>query len=207
MKEYNIKAITDNDELKIIFECDKDNNEECNKKNCNEYCNHTTNSKYMKARQRNKKLTDKELVVSLENEIEYYRHELDLLKKVHRENIECINEQDELIKEYQEVFKEIVFDGKDILNIKTPNQIRKLLEYNPIKTKESNECLDKEFEITINNEDYLIKYNSNTNAIELNTYLTKIVNENKIFKIDKYNEFKIINKTRLRKYGDYSYDE
>lgn len=207
MKEYNIKAITDNDELKIIFECDKDNNEECNKKNCNEYCNHTTNSKYMKARQRNKKLTDKELVVSLENEIEYYRHELDLLKKVHRENIECINEQDELIKEYQEVFKEIVFDGKDILNIKTPNQIRKLLGYNPIKTKESNECLDKEFEITINNEDYLIKYNSNTNAIELNTYLTKIVNENKIFKIDKYNEFKIINKTRLRKYGDYSYDE
>lgn len=196
MKEYNIKAITDNDELKIVFECDKNNNEECNKKNCNEYCNHTTNSKYMKARQRNKKLTDKELVVSLENEIEYYRRELNLLQKVHRENVECINKQDKLIKEYQESFKEIVLDRKDIFNIKTSNQIRKLLGYNPIETQESNECLDKEFEITINNEDYLIKYKNNTDTVILSTYLTKVVNEKDKVMICKDNQFKIINKTR-----------
>lgn len=126
MKEYNIKAITDNDELKIILECDKDNNEECNNKNCNEYCNHTTNSKYMEAGQRNKKITDKELVVSLENEIEHYRDKINLLEIIHQEKVKYINQQDELIKEYQEVFKEIVLDEKDIFNIKTPNQIRKL---------------------------------------------------------------------------------
>jgi len=96
---------------------------------------------------------------------------------------------------------------KDIFNTKTPNQIRRLLGYDSIESKESNECLDKEFEITINNEDYLIKYNSNTNAVVLNTYLTKIVNENKTFKVCKYKEFKIINKTRFKEYGDYSYNE
>lgn len=207
MKKYNSKIIANNNELKIAFECDKNKSKECNKKHCTESCNHTTDTKYMKAKQRNKKLTDKELIVSLENEIEYYRHEIDLLKNVHQENIECINKQDKIIKEYQETFKEVILNKKDIFNTKTPNQIRRLLGYDSIESKESNECLDKEFEITINNEDYLIKYNSNTNAVVLNTYLTKIVNENKTFKVCKYKEFKIINKTRFKEYGDYSYNE
>lgn len=132
MKQYNIKAITNNDELKLIFECDKDKNIECNKRYCGT-CNHTTDTKYMKAKQRNKRLTDKELVVSLENEIEYYRHKINLLEDVHRENVECINKQDELIKEYQEIFKEILINKKDIFNIKTPNQVRRLLGYEEIQ--------------------------------------------------------------------------
>lgn len=126
MKEYNIKAIVDKDEMKLIFECDKEKNKQCKGYgNCRE-CNYTTNSQYMKARQFNKNITDKEIIINLENEIDYYRHEMDLLKKVHEENRYCINKQDELIKEYQEVLKEIAINGKDIFDIRTPNQLRKL---------------------------------------------------------------------------------
>lgn len=33
----------------IAYECNKDNNKECNKRNCSkEYCNHTLNKKYAK---------------------------------------------------------------------------------------------------------------------------------------------------------------
>lgn len=128
MKEYNIKAIVDKDEMKLIFECDKEKNKQCKGYgNCRE-CNYTTNSQYMKAkaRQFNKNITDKEIIINLENEIDYYRHKMDLLKKVHEENRYCINKQDELIKEYQEVLKEIAINGKDIFDIRTPNQLRKL---------------------------------------------------------------------------------
>lgn len=128
MKEYNIKAIVDKDEMKLIFECDKEKNKQCKGYgNCRE-CNYTTNSQYMKAkaRQFNKNITDKEIIINLENEIDYYRHEIGLLKKVHEENRYCINKQDELIKEYQEVLKEIAINGKDIFDIRTPNQLRKL---------------------------------------------------------------------------------
>ena len=79
-----------------------------------------------KARQFNKNITDKEIIINLENEIDYYRHKMDLLKKVHEENRYCINKQDELIKEYQEVLKEIAINGKDIFDIRTSNQLRKL---------------------------------------------------------------------------------
>lgn len=98
MKEYNIKAIVDKDEMKLIFECDKEKNKQCKGYgNCRE-CNYTTNSQYMKAkaRQFNKNITDKEIIINLENEIDYYRHKMDLLKKVHEENRYCINKQDEL---------------------------------------------------------------------------------------------------------------
>lgn len=78
MKEYIIKAIVDKDKLNILFECDKEKNNECNKHNCNEYCNHTTDSRYMKARarQHDKDITDKEIIINLEKEIEYYRDKL-----------------------------------------------------------------------------------------------------------------------------------
>lgn len=199
MKQYNIKAITDNDELKLIFECDKDKNAECNKKYCGT-CNHTTDTKYMKARQRNKNLSGKELVRSLENEIEYYRHKISLLEDVHRENVECINKQDELIKEYQKSFKEILIDEKDIFNTRAPNQIRKLLGFNEvINNKDNSKLLDKQFETTINNEEYIIKYNSNTDTVILNAYLSKLINEQDKNAIHKDKEFKIINKTRFNK--------
>ena len=78
MKEYDIKVIADKDELKVLFECDKEKNIDCNKKNCNEYCNLTTDSRYIKAkaRQKNKGITDIELIINLEKEIEYYRQKL-----------------------------------------------------------------------------------------------------------------------------------
>ena len=202
MKQYNIKAITNNDELKLIFECDKLKNIKCDKKHCgDEECNHTTDSRYMKAkaRQRNQNITDKEIICNLESEIEYYRHELNLLRDVHRENVECINKQDKLIKEYQNLFKEILIDEKEIFNTRTPNQIRELLRFNAVNNKHNSKLLDKQFEITINDEEYIIKYNSNTDTIILNTYLTKLINEQDKKAIYKDKEFKIINKTRFNK--------
>lgn len=83
-KEYNIKAIVDKDELKLLFECDKEKNKQCNKKYCGgDACNHTTDSRYMKAkaRQHNKDITDEELICNLESEIEYYRNKLKQIYK------------------------------------------------------------------------------------------------------------------------------
>ena len=81
-KEYNIKAIVDNDGLKLLFDCDKEKNKQCNKKYCGT-CNHTTDSRYMqaKARQHNKNITDKELICNLESEIEYYRNKLNKINE------------------------------------------------------------------------------------------------------------------------------
>lgn len=60
---------------------------------------------------------------------------------------------------------------------------------------------NKQFEITINDEEYLINYNDDkeTNTIMLNTYLIKLVNEKDKSYIIKDNEFKIVNKTRYNK--------
>lgn len=103
-KEYNITAIVQDNNLKLLFECDKEKNKQCSKRNCNKYCNYTTDSRYIKAktRQEKKDITDKELICNLESEIEYYKHELDLLNKVHKDDTEYINKQDELIKEYED---------------------------------------------------------------------------------------------------------
>ena len=78
MKEYNINLIVDNDKVTFLFDCDKEKNEQCNKKNCNKYCNHTTDSRYMKAkaRQHNNNITDQEIIINLEKEIEYYRNKI-----------------------------------------------------------------------------------------------------------------------------------
>ncbi len=82
MKEYDIKVIVDRDKFNILFECDKEKNKECNKHNCNGYCNYTTDSRYMKAkaRQHNNNITDQEIIINLEKEIEYYRNKLQKIK-------------------------------------------------------------------------------------------------------------------------------
>ena len=85
MKEYNIKAIVSNDELKLVFECDKDKNTKCNKRHC-DVCNYTSDSKYMKARERiinqthNRMITDKDVIVRLEEEIECYRNKIQQIR-------------------------------------------------------------------------------------------------------------------------------
>lgn len=83
MKEYNIKLLVDNDKATFIFDCDKDKNKQCNKKSCNIYCNHTTDSRYMKAkaRQQDENITDQEIIINLEKEIEYYRDKLENIRK------------------------------------------------------------------------------------------------------------------------------
>lgn len=66
---------------------------------------------------------------------------------------------------------------------------------------------NKQFEITINNEEYLINYNDDkeTNTIMLNTYLIKLVNEKDKAYIIKDNEFKIVNKTRYNKLNRFNW--
>lgn len=83
MKEYNIKLLVDNDRVTFIYDCDKEKNRQCNKRNCNNYCNHTTDSRYMKAkaRQRNKNITDEEIIIELEKEIEQYREKIQHIYK------------------------------------------------------------------------------------------------------------------------------
>lgn len=177
MKEYNIKAIVDKDELKFAFECDKEKNTKCKKTYCGrDACSHTSDSRYMKAKD------------MLHNKKVIYKQELQ----------ETIRQKDDLIKEYQELLTNIVINKEDIFNIKTPNQIRKLLGNNELKK----EKLDKKLELTINDEECLIQYNSNreTNTIQLNAYLTKLTNEKDKIMIAKDNEFKIINKTRAKEY-------
>jgi len=152
VKEYNIKAIVEDDELKLLFECDQEKNIECKGNgNCRE-CSHTTNSKYIKANDINtyskarnrieritgKNVTDKELVTYLEQEIGYYRHKIERLTNEHKKDKETIKENDELIREHQEVLKEIIFKKADILKIRTPNQIRKLTGYKPIDPDTNN---------------------------------------------------------------------
>lgn len=200
MKEYNAKIIVNDDELSIAFECDKEKNKNCKGNgNCRE-CNHTTDSRYAKAkaRQHNKTITDKQIIINLEKEIEYYRHKIALLENDHKENVERINKQDKLIKEHQEILKEILIKKEDIFNIKTPNQIRELLGYKALSNKKTKE-LDKQFKITINKEEYLIRYNNDTDTVMLNAYITKLVNEKDKNAIYKDEEFKIINKTRCIK--------
>lgn len=65
--------------------------------------------------------------------------------------------------------------------------------------------LDKKIEISINKEDYLIKYKNGTDNIILNSYLIKLVYEKDKYMIEKTNEFRIINKTRYNKSHDFEF--
>lgn len=66
---------------------------------------------------------------------------------------------------------------------------------------------NKQFEITINDEEYSISYNDGkeTNTIMLNTYLIKLVNEKDKIHIIKDNEFEIVNKTRYNKLNTFNW--
>lgn len=75
------------------------------------------------------------------------------------------------------------------------------LEYYRNKNKDvthNTKLFDKQFEITINKEVYLIKYNDNKeiNIVMLNAFIIKLVNEKDKIYIAKDNEFMIVNKTR-----------
>ena len=68
-----------------------------------------------------------------ENEIEYYKYEIERLKKIHKEGAEIIREQDKLLQEYQDTIIRIAIKHEDIFSFKTPNQIRKLIDLKPIE--------------------------------------------------------------------------
>ena len=63
------------------------------------------------------------------------------------------------------------------------------------KTKNFN----KELEVTIKDEDYLIQYNSDTDLVTLMMYVNKLIIETDLNRIYKNEEFRIYNKTRMKK--------
>lgn len=61
------------------------------------------------------------------------------------------------------------------------------------------ETFDKELEVTIKSEDYLIKYNDDTDLVELMMYVNKLIIETDLSRMYKDGEFRIYNKTRMKK--------
>lgn len=115
---------------------------------------------YLKARQRienmkrKNNITDSEIIIELEKEIEHYRE-----------------------------------------------RINKFLDKS-LGIKNNYEIYDREIEITIKDEEYLIKYNNNIDTVLLNVYVNKLIAEKDKTIICKKNEFKIINKTRAKRNED-----
>lgn len=66
-------------------------------------------------------------------------------------------------------------------------------------TDKEKETFDKELEVTIKSEDYLIKYNDDTDLVELMMYVNKLIIETDINRMYKDGEFRIYNKTRMKK--------
>lgn len=93
---------------------------------------------------------------------------------------EIITEQEKEIKHYRE-------------------RINKFLDKS-LGIENSVNDLNKELEIGINNEDYLIKYNNNTDIVKLMMYVNKLINDSEINMICSKEEFKIYNKTRIQRY-------
>lgn len=69
MKEYNIKLLVDNDKATFIFDCDKEKNMQCNKRNCSKYCNYTTDSKYMRDKA---EIFDNDIIIDKPSDIVEY---------------------------------------------------------------------------------------------------------------------------------------
>lgn len=66
--------------------------------------------------------------------------------------------------------------------------------------KKKDSLFENKMRITINREDYCIRYNNNVDMVMLNAYLIKIINnKDKIIRIGKDNEFYIENVTELEK--------
>lgn len=85
------------------------------------------NSQHSKTKRRfynmyHRDMSDKEIMQELCKEIDYYRYKIELLTKVHRENVDCINKQDRTIEEYKEVLKMVEegnYNTDDIKEIET----------------------------------------------------------------------------------------
>ena len=104
-------------------------------------------------------------------------------------------------KRVQKKIKGRCVTNKDVI-IDQEKEIEYYREKIRTLTNKTSENFDKELEININNEDYLIKYNNDTDLVELMMYINKIIIETNINRVYKIGKFKIYNKTRMNKYED-----
>ena len=104
-------------------------------------------------------------------------------------------------KRVQKKIKGRCVTNKDVI-IDQEKEIEYYREKIRTLTNKASENFDKELEININNEDYLIKYNNYTNLVELMMYINKVIIETNINRVYKIGKFKIYNKTRMNKYED-----
>ena len=88
-------------------------------------------------------------------------------------NKDVIIEQEKEIEYYREKIKKLTNNKKDIF--------------------------DKELEVTIESEDYLIQYNKDTDLVTLIMYINKLIIEKNLNRIYKDGEFRIYSKTRMKK--------
>ena len=108
-------------------------------------------------------------------------------------------------KRYQRTYLGKCFSDKDII-IKQEEEIKHYRERinkfldKSLGIENSTNYLNKELEININNEDYLIKYNNNADIVKLMMYVNKLINDSDIRMICSNGEFKIYNKTRIQRY-------
>lgn len=90
--------------------------------------------------------------------------------------------------------------NKDVI-VEQEKEIQYYREKIQIMTSESkykNKRFNNKFNVTINDETYVVEYDDNVKQIELNAYLIKMINEGcRIIK--KENEFRIENVTAIRK--------
>jgi hypothetical protein len=72
-------------------------------------------------------------------------------------------------------------------------------------TNTKTKFFNKELEVTIKGEDYLIQYNSDTDVVTLMVYVNKLIIETDLNRIYKNEEFRIYNKTRMKQLEDECY--
>lgn len=119
------------------------------------------------------------------------KRELEMFEQARREvqkkiKGRCVTNKDVIIKQQ----KEIEYYKTKI------KELEKTIE-GKIKNKNK---YDKEIEVTIKEEDYLIKYNNNIDTVLFTMCINKIINEPDKNMICKDKEFKIYNMTRINKY-------
>lgn len=93
--------------------------------------------------------------------------------------------------------------GRSVKNKEVIIELEKEIEYYREKIKKltnnKKDIFDKELEVTIESEDYLIQYNKDTDLVTLIMYINKLIIEKDLNRIYKNGEFRIYNKTRMKK--------
>ena len=104
-------------------------------------------------------------------------------------------------KRVQNKIKGRCVTNKDVI-IDQEKEIEYYREKIQILTNNKVKFFSKELEVTIKNEDYLIQYNNDTDLVTLMIYVNKLILETDLNRIYKNGEFRIYNKTRMKKLED-----